>query len=360
MVFRLQFFWCSQKKLSKLCHILENNGNGSFFSFVLLVMNFLHRNILLLAVCACVNFSLADGLPGGLDDAGNLVVAWELNGVFKNEDQQAYVALGDTDYIDFSKILPAPSPDGQDDRLAIQHGVNYYSLISYRIRQNSSFMKSWKLCIYTQDQMDCPITLTRVHGALPDNATLKLLDSEGRVVADWSAVKSAVALTVAPGDYVLTAEMQFFEATVTTEVFPGWNLLATPFDETRGGEVDSRMLLADVPLYQVSEKGVWERVSSWDGMLSGNGFWLYWDGREQAEVSLKGLCRPGNVSVMAKGVAGKWNFVGLQGAFEGDKKALAPPTGKVPKGNWIWNALASRYLPAAEETPVFGKGYLLH
>ena len=324
-----------------------------------MAMNFLCRNIFLLAFCACVDFSLAAGLPGGLDEAGNLVVAWELNGVFKNEDQQVYVALGDTDYIDFSKIIPAPSPDGLDDRLAIQHGVNYYTLISYRIRQNSSFTKSWKLCIYTQDKVDCPITLTRVYGALPDNATLKLLDQEGRVIADWSAVKSAVTLTVAPGDYVLTAEMQFFEATVTMAVHPGWNLLATPFDESKAGEINARMLLADIPVYQVSGKGAFERVSQWDELSSGKGFWLYWDGQEQAELSLQGLCRPGNASVLAKGVAGKWTLVGLQGAFDGNKKELAPPTGKVPKGTWIWDALSKRHLPAAEEAPVFGKGYLL-
>ena len=319
---------------------------------------------IILFFVACVLAQIwAAGLPGGLDDAGNLVVAWELKGVFDSGEEAypvepIYLALGDKDYI--ADFFPPPSPDAKDDYLAIKYGTQFYRLVSYRIAKNAAFRKNWELCIRTQDGRECPITLTCVFGALPDNVTLKFWNKSEQLIADWSAVKDSASVTVVPGDYILVAELQFFDTEASADLLPGWNLLANPFDPPREAVVGGQKLLEDIPVYSVSERSVFERVLSWEEIPSGKDFWVYWDGKEPAELVMKGLCRPGNASLLAEGIAGKWNFLGVQGAYDVSKKALCPPSGKLPEESWSWDASLARFVQEVESIPGFFKGYLFH
>lgn len=323
-------------------------------------MNKFSKSIILFVFCACACVAplFAETLPGSLDDAQPLDMAWEVKSIPGAADPLfVYLAFGDSKFLPDWLRLPPPPTKGEGDYLSIEVSGSHYSTFSQEHR-DESFSHQWNICVYSQSGAQCVLSVKRLVGELPAGSSLKLYQADGStMIEDLSSATatSAVSVTIAPGKYVIQymppPPPSVFTVEQTIALKAGWNLISVPYTRLTSATINDESVMETGINFLQNGAFVQETLST---LQAGTAGWIY--SATPAELVLSGECGVGTKSEFPQYSSVSWNYLGLIGKC--DDAGRLVPADNLPGGAEKWNATTQRY-DAASGLPAFCEGYLL-
>lgn len=304
---------------------------------------------------------LAAELPSGTDDVTGL---WCLSTVFESGPQYVYFGLAEKKTVSDDWGLPQSSP-GDDDRLAIENGTEWYSTLVLSQKGTAPFVRSWNVCVSSQKGASATqeLSFRLAKGELPPGALLRFVKPAiEEVLFTWDAATPADAVltcTVPVGTYRLEAVFRASckEMSVPIALSPGWNLVANPLATLKSASLGDNTSLLDAPQRTFHPGRQYAQLRSLEDWQSGEALWVY--AESKTTLTLIGEMPEGTASTLGDGTpTSSWYFAGLTAALDKDSGEPLPATDNLPTGARAWDPAANIFT-ATTGLPVAGKGYLL-
>lgn len=303
-------------------------------------------------------FIFAASLPQDWTTVGHVKASWELRvSGFQKGDLCAYFVIGDrNDLLEGTTPPRNPSASlGEQDLVCWRYGVKNSTCVAFRVSDTTNFNQNWTLCLDASAgaSSKLELTVTRIESSLPEGVQVKLLNADGRIVADFSSATESVSQTaqdIALGEYTL--EVSYARPAIEVEIADGvelesgWNLIALPFDEILEAKINGTSLFGGYAVYRMdASRHTFVQVKKSNALEAGDGLWVYLP--SGGTLTGKGECIGGKSSTIPERETTGWNCVGVVKTFNTSTETINPVSGSLSKGSRCWNAAAQRFVPVS-------------